>query len=188
MEWSQRTRSTGFLILSVFIIWHAIGITIIGPFSKSYMRDGLMNVYQDYLAVFHLDKSWPFYAPNPFLGSILSYETVSAIGENQVHPLTQSRERYDHSYFRYTNFYAYLFSDVEYSKQRGYDKSVVRYLCNQHKGTDITSINFILLNQTTFTYEDYQKGKRPLDEEFLEKTIYGPYSCGQPAGLSGGAS
>jgi len=182
MEWSQRARSAGFFILSVFIIWHAIGITIIGPFSKSYLRDGLMNIYQDYLAVFQLDRSWPFYAPNPFLGSILSYETVSASGETKAYPLTQAREKFNHAYFRYTNFYAYLFSDAEYSKQRGYDKSVARYLCDQHKEDDISSINFVLLNQTTFTHEDYRNGKRPLDEEFLEKTVYGPYSCTQSAG------
>ena len=177
MEWSKRARSVGFFLLSVFIIWHAIGIAMLGPFGKSYLRDGLMNIYQNYLTVFHLDRSWPFYAPNPFLGSILSYETLSTSGETKSYPLTQSREKFDHSYFRYTNFYAYLFGHVEYSKYRGYDKSVARYLCSQHKGSDITSINFILLNQMTFTYEDYRNGKRPLDEEFLEKTIFGPYSC-----------
>ncbi|WP_455222782.1 hypothetical protein [Kaarinaea lacus] len=181
MEWSQRARSAGFIILSVFIIWHVIGITIIGPFSKSYLRDGLMNVYQDYLAVFHLDRSWPFYAPNPFLGSILNYETVSGSGEIKSYPLTHARNKFDHAYFRYTNFYAYLFSDPEYTKKRGYDKSVARYLCSQHEVEDIASINFVLLNQKTFTYEDYQKGKRPLDEEFLKKTVYGPYSCSQSA-------
>lgn len=179
MEWSQRTRSVGIFLLSVFLIWHAIGITIIGPFSKSYLRDSLMHVYQDYLAVFHLDRSWPFYAPNPFLGSILSYETVSASGETKTYPLTQSREKFDHSYFRYTNFYAYLFSNPEYTKKRGYDQSVARYLCNQHIDKDVASINFILLNQTTFTFEDYRKGKRPLDEGFVQKTVYGPYSCTQ---------
>ena len=177
MDWTQRTRSAGFIILSVFIIWHAIGIVIVGPFGKSYLRDNLMNIYQHYLAVFHLDRSWPFYAPNPFLGSILSYETVSVSGNTNTYPLTQSREKFDHSYFRYTNFYAYLFSDPEYTKKRGYDKSVARYLCNQHSGSDVTAINFILLSQTTFTYEDYRNGKRPLDEAFITRTVYGPYSC-----------
>jgi hypothetical protein len=181
MEWSQRARSIGFFILSIFIIWHAIGITIVGPFAKSYLRDGLMNVYQHYLAVFHLDRSWPFYAPNPFLGSILSYETVNSSGETRSYPLTQSREKFDHSYFRYTNFYAYLFSDPEYTRKRGYDKSVVRYLCNQHIGSDVTAINFILHSQKMFAYEDYRADKRPLDEEFLEIKTFGPYSCSQSA-------
>ena len=182
MEWSQRARSIGFSIFSVFIIWHAIGVTIVGPFAKSYLRDGFMNVYQHYLAVFHLDRSWPFYAPNPFLGSILSYETVNSSGETKIYPLTQSREKFDHSYFRYTNFYAYLFSDPEYTRKRGYDKSVARYLCGQHIGSGVTTINFILRNQKMFTYEDYRAGKRPLDEEFLETKTFGPYSCFQSAG------
>lgn len=182
MEWSQRARAAGFLILSVFVIWHAIGISIVGPFSRSYLRDGLMTVYQGYLAVFHLDRSWPFYAPNPFLGSILSYETISSTGNTKHYALTQAREKFDHAYFRYTNIYAYLFSDPQYTKRRGYDKSVARYLCSQHEDEDIKAINFILLNQTTFTYKDYQKGKRPLDDEFLQKTVFGPYSCAQSQG------
>ncbi|WP_455209555.1 hypothetical protein [Kaarinaea lacus] len=182
MDWSQRARSAGFVLLSAFLIWHTIGITIVGPFSKSYLRDSLMNVYQHYLAAFHLDRSWPFYAPNPFLGSILSYETVSAAGETRTYPLTQSREKFAHSYFRYTNFYAYLFSNPEYTKKRGYDLSVARYLCSQHLDSNITSINFILLNQTTFTYEDYRNGKRPLDDAFLKKTVFGPYRCSPAAG------
>jgi hypothetical protein len=179
MERSQRTRSIGLTILSIFIIWHTIGIGIVGPFAKSYLRDSLMALYDGYLAVFHLDRSWPFYAPNPFPGSILSYETISATGTTKLHPLTQAREKFDHAYFRYTNFYAYLFSDPKYTKQRGYDKSVARFLCGQHKGEDITALNFVLLKQTKFTYADHKNGKHPLDEEFLKKAVFGPYNCAQ---------
>lgn len=179
MEWTQRSRTISFTILSAFIIWHVIGFSIVGPFAKSDLRDGLMNIYQNYLAVFHLDRSWPFYAPNPSLGSILSYETVSTSGETKTYPLTQARDKFDHAYFRYTNFYAYLFSDPKYTVKRGYDKSVARYLCKQHDGSHITNLNFILLSQRKFSNEDYQKGKRPLDEDFLQKTVFGPYSCTQ---------
>lgn len=177
MERSKLTRNVALSLLSVFIIWHSIGIGIVGPFSQSYLRDGLMSVYKDYLGFFHLDRSWPFYAPNPFRGSILSYETISSSGKTDTHPLTQARDKFDHAYFRYTNFYAYLFSNPKYSKKRGYDKSVARYLCNRHQGDNVTAINFILLNQTAFSSEDYRSGKRPLDEEFLSKSVYGPYSC-----------
>ena len=118
MEWSQRTRTIGFTVLSLFIIWHVLAMTIIGPFSKSYMRDSMLTYYNNYLAIFRLDGSWPFYAPDPFLGSILSYQTVTSSGEKHSFSLTQAREKFDHAYFRYTNFYAYLFSDLEYSKKK----------------------------------------------------------------------
>ena len=91
MEWSKRFRTAGFILLSAFIVWHVIGISIVGPSSKSYPRDRLMNLYQDYLAVFHLDRSWPFYAPNPFLGSVLEYETIDASGGKNRYPLTPYR-------------------------------------------------------------------------------------------------
>ena len=183
MERPQRVRSIGFILLSIFLVWHAIGITIVGPFSQSYLRDGLMKVYQGYLGVFHLDRSWPFYAPNPFLGSILKYQTVSQSGETKNYPLTQAREKYEHAYFRYTNFYAYLFSDPDYSKKRGYDKSVARYLCAQHL-EDIVQIKFILLKQKMFTRNDYLAGKQPLDSEFLEEKIFGPYDCDPDSGVT----
>lgn len=181
MQWSKRARAAGFFLLSLFIIWHSVGIVIVGPFDKSYMRDGLMKVYQTYLATFHLNQSWPFYAPNPVLGSILNYQTVSSTGDIKTYPLTQAREKFDHAYFRYTNFYAYLFSNPKYSRKKGYDKSVARYLCSQHRGEDVVSINFILMNQKRFTRDDYLAGKRPLDDEFLNETKFGPYLCNTPA-------
>jgi hypothetical protein len=183
MERPERTRAIVFFFLSAFIIWHAVGISVVGPFSKSHLHDGLMNIYQHYLAVFHLDRSWPFYAPDPFLGSILKYETISTTGEINTYPLTQARKKFDHAYFRYTNFYAYLFSDLEYTRKRGYDYSVVRYLCNQHKGGDIKAIRFVLFSQKQFTPEDYKLGKRPLDEEFMQKRVIGPYPCLQQEGV-----
>jgi hypothetical protein len=177
MERSQRIRRVSFILMSMFLLWHAVGISIVGPASDSYLRQGLMNWYQDYLAVFHLDRSWPFYAPNPFLGSILRYETISPSGDTKTYPLTEARHKFDHAYFRYTNFYAYLFSNPKYTKKRGYDQSVARYLCEEHAGSEIVAINFVLLNQKRFTYEDYRLGKRPLDPEFLTTRKFGPYRC-----------
>ena len=177
MESSPKSRKIGLAIFSVFIIWHAVGITIVGPFSESNFRNGLMSLYKDYLGILHLDTSWPFYAPNPGRGSVLRYETTSASGEKKYFHLTQARGKYEHAYFRYSNFYNYLFSHPKYAEKRGYDKSVARFLCARHKGKNVISIRFILLRQQEFTYEDYKKGKRPLDKEFLKRTFYGPFSC-----------
>ena len=177
MAWSQRTRKLGLGLLSLFIVWHVIGIAIVGPYNSSYLHNKLLAVYDGYLSLFHLNHPWPFYAPNPFKGSILNYETINATGETQTYPLSHARGKYSHAYFRYTNFYAYLFQTPKYSKKRGYDTSVARYLCAQHHDEAIRAINFVLLKQKRFTYIDYRNGKRPLDEEFLDKEVYGPYPC-----------
>lgn len=179
MKWSQRTKTAGIILFSFFILWHAIGIAVVGPFSRSYLRDKLQVLYYDYLTTLHLNRSWPFYAPTPFRGSILSYETVTATGEKKAYPLTQARDKFDHAYFRYTNFYAYLFQDPKYTKQRGYDDSVARFLCQQHQEQNVASITFILHKQKFFSYIDYRNGRRPLDEQFLEKEVFGPYPCTQ---------
>ena len=177
MEWSRRTHRFGLTILSIFILWHAIAITIVGPFGNSHLRRNLMQVYQDYLAIFHLDRAWAFYSPNPVPGSMLSYQTTAATGEQQTYPLSHARGKFAHAYFRYTNFYAYLFSDPTYSQQRGYDKSVANFLCRQHPASNIKEIHILLLSQKLVSFEDYREGKRPLDEAYLTKAVLGPYPC-----------
>ena len=169
-------RRTGKITLSLFIIWHAIGISVVGPAYTSVMRDNLMKIYGHYLAIINLDSGWPFYAPDPYLGSILSYETITNSDHRVNHPLSHARDKFDHAYFRYTNFYAYLFKNQSYSLKRGYDKSVARFLCSQHS-SDVVAINFILQHQKRFTHTNYQRGYRPLDNEFLTTTVIGPYDC-----------
>jgi hypothetical protein len=182
--WSRQARAAGFTLLSAFIVWHAIGIAVVGPFSNSYLRENLLTVYQYYLPVFHLNRNWPFYAPDPFLGSILSYETVDTNGEKLRYPLTHAREKFDHAYFRYTNLYAYLFSDAGYSSRRGYDKAVASYLCRQHAPQQIKSVMFVLQIQKSFNYEDYRNGKRPLDAEFIAERTFGPFPCASSKGAA----
>jgi len=179
MERSKKIHTVGLGLFSIFLLWHAVGISMVGPAGDSYLRKSLMSFYQLYLILLHLDGSWFFYAPDPFMGSILRYETINSSGDSQIYPLTNIRAKYEHAYFRYTNFYAYLFSDPKYSKKRGYDKSVAQYLCAQHEKSTTKSINFILLKQKRFTYIDYQQGKQPLDAEFLNKSVFGPYPCNE---------
>lgn len=171
-------QSLSFAAFSVFIVWHVVAITIVGPFSKSYLSHRLRAVYEPYLALTELDRSWPFYAPEPFNGSVLRYETQARNGVKTLHPLTEAHQPHDLAYFRYTNFYSYLFREPAYTKERGYDKSVARYLCQRQASNNIDSVRFILLSQRRFTYTDYLAGKRSLDKEYWDSKEFGPYACG----------
>lgn len=178
MQLSKYKRKFVLTVFSVFIIWHAIGIAIVGPFHSSHFRDSFMEVYQDYLLLIRANRTWHFYSPNPGRGRILSYETISDSGENERYPLTQARHKFDHAYFRYTNFYAYLFRDSDYTARQGYDEDVADYLCSLHKDKDIVAVRFTLRNQKTFSPLDYRNGKRALDDEFLEnEQFFGPFRC-----------
>lgn len=174
---SKRIRSAGFVIFSVFIVWHLIGISVVGPLYNRNPYSSLSNIYANYLSILRLNRAWPFYAPNPQLGIIMRYETVDALGKSQIHRLTEAFGRYQHAYARYSNVFVYLFEDPDYTRQRGFDKSVAGYLCRQHKNDDIKSINFIVLNQTEYTHLDYKQGKNPLDPEFIDRKVFGPYPC-----------
>jgi len=174
---SKTLRRIGYAAFSAFIAWHVVAITIVGPFSKSYLRDGLMQIFGGYLDLTELNRGWPFYAPDPSFGRIMRYQTIAADGKTTLYPLTQAREKFDHAYFRYTNFYFYLFDNPRYSKTKHYDKSVARFLCRRHQNEGISAINFIVIDQSRFTYLDYQKGARPLDQTFLNEKQFGPYPC-----------
>lgn len=152
-------------------------MSVVGPLYHSNPESLLSKIYYNYLSVLRLNRAWPFYAPNPQLGIIMRYETVDAHGKSQVHPLTEAYGRYQHAYARYSNVFVYLFEYPDYTRERGFDKSVARYICEQHKQEDVREINFIVLNQKIFTHEDYQNGKDPLDPEFVERKVFGPYSC-----------
>lgn len=170
-------KKIGFGLFSLFILWHVIAIGVVGPASKSYLRDHLMRVFGPYLQVLKLDRSWPFYAPNPFYGSLLSYEIEYPSGDKRHYELTLARHKFQHAYFRYTNFYAYLFKDPRYSHEKGYDKSVAQFLCRRHSLSGSGQLRFTLKRQQKFTYEDYRQGKRPLDSDFIKIINFGPYSC-----------
>ena len=171
-------RKAGFAVMSAFIVWHAVGVSLVGPLPDSELRKNLMEVYGYYLAFFHLDSTWMFYAPNPSFGSILRYETLNSRGEKSVFPLSESHGKFDHAYSRYTNFYGYLFAYPKYARNHGYHKSVARYLCGQHqKSEEIVQIRFFIFRQQRFTKDDYLKGKHPLDNEFLKKGVSRAYKC-----------
>jgi len=162
--------------MSIFVIWHFVAIVIIGPFSSSYLHNNLVKIYRPYLTLTHLERSWSFYAPPP-MGSILRYKTISKNAVEKNYPLTPTDKKFSHSYFRYTNFYYYLFYNPRYIAKRGYDRSVTRFLCDKHKSEGIIEIVYVLLKQKSFSYKDFLNGKKATDKEFLAKTLFGPYKC-----------
>jgi hypothetical protein len=174
---TERIRKIGLCLMSVFIIWHVVAMAFVGPSHNHYLRSNLMSIYKNYLNVLNLNGPWPFYAPNPSFGSIMRYETISASGEIKIYPLTEAHNKFDHAYVRNINFYVYFYRNAAKTKKRGYDKSVARYLCAQHAGTDVKEIIFRRYRQKRFTFQNYQQGKKPLDDEFLKHTVHGPYPC-----------
>ncbi len=171
-------RKFTLVIFSIFIVWHVLAITIGSSLGKNVISNNLVEAYGYYLTILHRYSTWHFYSPNPGLGSILSYDAISHSGESERYPLTQARRKLNHTYFRYTNFYYYLFHYPDSAAERGYDKSVAKYLCGLHKDKDISEIKFSLRYQKPFSHLDYQNGKRALDEEFLgDEKVFGPFSC-----------
>jgi len=176
---SKRNRSVGLSLMSVFIIWHLIAMLVVGPSHQSNLRSSLIGIYEEYLWFLKLDGPWSFYAPNVPYGILFRYETVSSTGEVKTYPLTEAKNKLDHGYVRNINFYLYFFFNSVDTKQRGYDKSVARYLCDKHAGTDVKEIVFRRYLQKRFTPKDYLQGKDPYSRAFLRHTVHGPYPCSQ---------
>ena len=164
-------------IFSLFIVWHVIAIAVVGPMWGDSPEVLKQSHFRHYLAFFHLDRAWPFYAPNPQLGTLVRYQTVDSTGTVKTYPLTEAYNRYQHAFSRNGNIYTYLFQYPEYTSDRGFDRSIARYLCSRHAGEQIQSIKFIQLVQKPLSHQDYLKGARPLDPEYVNSSIFGPYPC-----------
>lgn len=178
MQRSELKQKIVLTLFSVFIVWHAIGIGVVAPSHGSHFRESMMKIYGNYLSTFRIHPTWHFYSPNPGRGVLISYETISDSGGRQRYPLSQARHKFNHAYFRYTNFYVYLFSDEDYSARQGYDQSVANYLCRQHEGENVSQIEFVYYSQKVFSPQNYRDGKRALDDEFLSRdATYGPFNC-----------
>jgi hypothetical protein len=176
MTTARPLHSAGIVALSVFIVWHAVGIAFVGPSGDSQLRRQLLEVWRPYLDFLQLNRRWAFFAPDVAYGSFFEYEVLRSSGTRERYPLSHALHRFHPAYFRHTSFYYYLFDGWERARARGYDRSVARYLCRLH-GTEAVSIHFVRHYQRRFTAADYRLGKRPLDPAFVDDYVDGPYAC-----------
>jgi hypothetical protein len=164
-----------FVLTSMFLIWHTLAL-VIGPSPQSHLRDNLFGYFQPYLSLFRLNNAWAFYAPEPELGSVVNYKVIGEDGDAQEFDVYNDQlDRWSASYFRFNAFFNNIYWQSEV--YRRYRNSYIQYLCRRHAALNPESIVLVRINQTRLTHEDYLKGARPLDPEFIEVHTSQPVRC-----------
>ena len=163
---SEQKRKITLGVGSVFLLWHVLVLVFATVPDKSYIRDKLEPVFAPYMSLFQLYNNWHFYAPDPrTTGQVLRYTVESQSGKQTLFSLSESHQRLDPAFFRYTVFSSGLVFRGKYE----HFYSVAQYLCRQHAELKPKTILLTANFQLPYTREDYYAGLHPLDERFLRR-------------------
>ncbi|MDD9939384.1 MAG: hypothetical protein OXT09_37705 [Myxococcales bacterium] len=158
-------------LVSVFALWHA-GALLIGPAPESRAHDAVYVAYQRYLTPLHLNNGWAFFAPNPHSGVRMHYVLTDAAGGEHRFDFTQTLERGDTAFQRFTMLQDYLWVGTE-----PYATHAARYLCNRHPELAARTIRLEFYRVGILTPEQYLAGVRPLDPDNLIEEVHEPVGC-----------
>lgn len=175
---SEQKRKITLGVGSVFLCWHVLVLVFATVPENSYIRDKLEPLFAPYMSLFQLYNNWHFYAPDPrATGQVLRYTVESRSGKQTVFSLSESHQRLDPAFFRYTVFASGLVQRGQYP----HFYSVAQFLCHKHADLGPARILFTANFQLPYKREDYYAGLHPLDERFLRKvdTMYIPCEVGQ---------
>ena len=163
----------GYLIGSVFIVWHTLAIVFVAPWPfNNRVQDFLAPFFLPYTNSLRLDETWQFYGPDPGLGTVLRYGVTSA--ETQKYHrvnLTEDLDRSDPAFYRYTTVFIYT---VDYPAFR---TSLLEYLCRKHADLAPATVHLETFRQRPLTREAYLRGDRPLDAAYLRRSDVARVSC-----------
>lgn len=166
-------RRIGYLVASVFVIWHTTAIVFVGPwpFENKFWRV-LAPYFSTYIYSLQLGADWKFYAPDVALGSVLRYVVTSAEnGRRYQFNLTEALRRSGPSYYRYTTTYLYV---IDYP---AFKTDFLKYLCKKHLDLSPATVDLDIFLQRRLGPEDYLRGDRPLDANYLRGRDVATFSC-----------
>jgi hypothetical protein len=127
-----------------------------------------------YLTIFRLDNRWSFFAPNVGRQVVFRYIVEDAQGnEHTFEPLNEPSWSFP-KYAMWRQF-KYLYDSVVADPETFVP--VVGVLCRQHASLKPVAISFVSVAELDFWPEDYLKGRRPLDPEFVKATRLTNTSC-----------
>lgn len=171
MQWRKRLT---YLAMSLVVGWHSFAIIVAPTPYGSTMVQMLRFLVQPYLSLFRLDNQWNFFVP---VGKHMQFRYVveDAAGKRRVFiPVEEASE----SIPRYVMWreFKYLYEGVmEAPEIRG--EAIAALLCRRHASLNPVSISLLQVQELEFSPEDYLRGHRPLDPEFVTVNTLANIKC-----------
>jgi len=161
-------------LMSAFVIWHSIAITV-GPAPRqSEIAQAISPLVDPYLNLIYLNVGWGFFAPVGFTSEIrLAIETSD--GKTQTIAPTRNLPFHLPSTLWIKDRLRGVGQTIANEKTR---PQVIADLCAEYQHMKPAKISMIEISQEKYvTPKDYLAGKRPLGEGFSEKRILGAGEC-----------
>lgn len=164
-------RPVLYLLASLFLVWHTLAL-VIGPAPGSSLMGHIYPAFVPWLNSLNLNNQWGFFAPDPHAGSLPRYIVESADGGEQVVRLSETLQRSDAGFLRYSSLYLSL------ARQREpYLQAAAQYLCRQHRAQVPIAIHFFVGHQLRVGPEQYREGARPLQDDYMTVEYFEPIAC-----------
>lgn len=163
-----------YLVMSLVVAWHSAAIMLAPLPENSGALRWARSFMNPYLALFRLDNRWSFFAPDVGRQRVFRYIVEDAEGnEHTFEPLNER----SWSFPRYVLWrqFKYLYDTVMSDPEAFVP--VAALLCRQHASLKPVAVSFVLVQELEFWAEDYLKGHRPLQPDFVEVVRLTNTSC-----------
>jgi hypothetical protein len=167
-------KSLIYLVMSLVVAWHSAAIMLSPLPENSGALRWARSYLNPYLALFRLDNRWSFFAPEVGKQRVFRYIVEDAEGkEHTFEPLNE----HSWSFPRYVLWrqFKYLYDSIM-SDPEAY-VPVVALLCRQHASLKPVAVSFVQVQELDFWAEDYLKGHRPLQPDYVQVIRLTNTSC-----------
>lgn len=171
MSWRQRLV---YLAMSLVVGWHSLAILVAPMPDSSGLVQTFRALLQPYLSLFRLDNKWHFFVP---LGKYTQfrYSVEDAAGKQHLFiPVAEASDSVAR-YVMWREFKYFYEGLMEAPTIRG--ERMVTLLCKKHAALNPVSVALLQTQELDFSPDDYLKGARPLDPEFVSISTLAHIKC-----------
>lgn len=161
--------------MSLIVGWHSLAMIVAPMPDDSAPVKMFRSILQPYLSLFRLDNKWNFFAPS--VGKHLQFRYVVEDAKGHQHvfiPVLEPSESIAH-YVMWREFKYFYEGVMEAPDLRGY--AIAPKLCKRHASLQPISISLLQVQEEVFSPDDYLRGHRPQDPEFMTVNVLAKIDC-----------
>jgi hypothetical protein len=171
MSWRERLI---YLAMSLIVGWHSLAIFVAPMPDSSRLVQTFRALLQPYLSLLRLDNKWHFFVP---LGKYTQFRYVVEDTAGKQHLFIPAEEA-GGSVARYVMWreFKYFHEGVMEAPAIRAERMVTQ-LCTKHAALNPVSVALLQAQELEFSPDDYLRGARPLDPEFVSVSTLAHIKC-----------
>jgi hypothetical protein len=160
-KWRHRFA---YVAMSLIVGWHAVAVMLAPAPDNSEALQALRLVFQPYLSLLRLDNNWSFFAPSVGKHAQFRYVVEDAAGTE--HTFVPTEETSSLAGYVLWREFKYLYEGIMEDPD-GRGDAIGAFFCRKHASLRPVSVTLVQVREQDFWREQFLRGKRPLDSEFV---------------------